>query len=848
MSYDLQTFQLINQLPETKGCTSFAIHERSCMLAVINKKKLSLYLWQGTSFLLRREIPLSNEAKCLLCASNLVVVGYKRYYETIDMMTSAVNKILDFEKDHKMVCLELPHTSLRASSVLLSIGLQGVILDTLTSKSNISNTSGSAYEERMEWSGPPTSVHLMAPFIMSLLVDSVEIHDMASLCSLQRITLSSGPCSMCLYPFLVTGRGVENAFISTGDQISVLKMVHLSSQVLTLVESSLYEEAINLCSLCPNSSQLRDIDIPRIHEKFAFSLFQKGEFEGAISHYILANTELLSVIAKFPDLVPVSLHSWVGINNSTSNTNKGKTGNTSSSLEGMILHRAASALVHFCEHHRPNVRQQEERAQKVKSAGIGAAVLHPTDDADPDFTLRKAEVLDTVLLSSLAQCSPPRRTAVVDLLSTSNSCHIESCSVILASQGNAFTEALLWLYRSHNEHKRVLSALTEERCVGAGAWTREQFYQWTADYLRWLWHNDNISLPPMVLSNLKPLIEYDAEMGLGVLITKPKNLSNPSSLGGRGVSSVQTIITFLESITPKAYSVSTQFGSNKTNSLRSTKHSRQSIDPTGLSIPLVNGKALGAAYLEWLVSSGSALPSMHNEFAQLLIDGVPKDLNIDHNINDLEIKSGENESLLLYKIYRKKLQFFLELSKDYSPETLLQFIPSDFEHEKALLLSRLGRHEEVFQIYIHKLNDIPLAEKYCDRIYNYDSSGGDIKQKWSSSNSLENFKNNCNNGFEDAKDIYLLLIKVILNTPIDEKNKKISPLTVAINIAERNFSRINSSDFLDLLPRNSSLSALQRYLSITIEYNNARKRNLQVIHQLLRLREVNLRTKSYIPK
>jgi hypothetical protein len=839
MAYDLQTFQLMSQLPETKGVIAFAIHEKSSMLAVLNKKKLSLYLWQGTSFLLRREITLSTEAKCLLCASNLVVVGYKRYYETIDILTLAVTRILDFEKDHKMVCLELPLTSLRPSSVLLSIGLQGVVLDTLTSKSNSINSSGSAYEERMEWSSPPSSAHLMAPFIMSLLADSVEIHDMASLYSLQRITLSSGPCNMCLYPFLMVGRGVENAFISTGDQISVLKMVHLSSQVLTLVETGLYEEAINLCSLCPNSSQLRDIDIPRIHEKFAFSLFQKGDFEGAISHYILANTELLSVIAKFPDLVPVSLHSWVGLTNS--NSNKGKT----SSLDGMILHRAAAALVHFCEQYRSNVRQQEERAQKVKSAGIGAAVQHPTDDADPDFTIRKAEILDTVLLSSLAQCSPPRRTAVVDLLSTSNSCHIESCSVILASQGNAFTEALLWLYRSHNEHKRVLSALTEDRCVGAGAWTREQFYQWTADYLRWLWHNDNNLLPPMVLSNLKPLIEYDAELGLGVLITRPKNLNNSSSLGGRGVSSVQTIVTFLKSITPKAYSVSTQFGSKTTTSGRFTKQTRQPIDLTGLPIPLVNGKALAAAYLEWLVDSGAALPIMHNEFAQLIIDTVPKDLNIDHNINDLEIISGESESLLLYKIYRKKLQFFLQSSRDYSPEILLEFIPSDFEHENALLLSRLGRHEEVFQIYIHKLNDIPLAESYCDRIYNNDNENN--KQKWTSSNSLENFKNNCNS-IEDAKDVYLLLIKVILNTPIDEENKKISPLTIAINLAERNFKRINSTEFLDLLPKNSPLSALQRYLSITIEYNNSRKRNLQVIHQLLRLREVNLRTKSFTPK
>jgi hypothetical protein len=40
--------------------------------------------------------------------------------------------------------------------------------------------------------------------------------------------------------------------------------------------------------------------------------------------------------------------------------------------------------------------------------------------------------------------------------------------MMLASQGRAFTEALLWLYRSRGDHKKVLSALTEDKCVGAG--------------------------------------------------------------------------------------------------------------------------------------------------------------------------------------------------------------------------------------------------------------------------------------------------------------------------------------------------------------------------------------------
>ncbi len=101
---------------------------------------------------------------------------------------------------------------------------------------------------------------------------------------------------------------------------------------------------------------------------------------------------------------------------------------------------------------------------------------------------------------------------MIDLVSGPNRCHIESCSVILASHGNAFIEPLLWLYRSRGEHKRVFAALTEERCGGVGAWSREQFYNWTADYLRWLWYQPDPALTALVLQNLRPVLEFDAEV------------------------------------------------------------------------------------------------------------------------------------------------------------------------------------------------------------------------------------------------------------------------------------------------------------------------------------------------
>ena len=73
------------------------------------------------------------------------------------------------------------------------------------------------------------------------------------------------------------------------------------------------------------------------------------------------------------------------------------------------------------------------------------------------------------------------------------------------------------------------------------------------------------------------------------------------------------------------------------------------------------------------------------------------------------------------KIFQAKLREFLKLSTMYHPERLLHAlngkVASKFVHEKALLLSRLGKHEEVMRIYCDELKDIQAAEEYCDRIW-----------------------------------------------------------------------------------------------------------------------------------
>ena len=116
-------------------------------------------------------------------------------------------------------------------------------------------------------------------------------------------------------------------------------------------------------------------------------------------------------------------------------------------------------------------------------------------------------------------------------------------------------------------------------------------------------------------------------------------------------------------------------------------------------------------YLEHLVRRGRAMPQLHNELGFLLLEGLQA--------------AGAAEGRVA-RLYRYRLRRFLRDSADYHAEHMLQLLPADgFVRERALVLSRLGRHEDVLRIYVQALGAPKLAEQYCDRIWR----GTRIQQK-----------------------------------------------------------------------------------------------------------------------
>jgi hypothetical protein len=107
----MHTFAALNQMPETKGTTLYDINEKACLLCVSQKHKLKIFQWQSGlgGFLLRREVSYPESPRTLLCISgtNNLLVGLKKHYEILDLQSYNSTKVVEFEKEHRLVAFEV---------------------------------------------------------------------------------------------------------------------------------------------------------------------------------------------------------------------------------------------------------------------------------------------------------------------------------------------------------------------------------------------------------------------------------------------------------------------------------------------------------------------------------------------------------------------------------------------------------------------------------------------------------------------------------------------------------------------------------------------------------------------
>lgn len=408
------------------------------------------------------------------------------------------------------------------------------------------------------------------------------------------------------------------------------------------------------------------------------------------------------------------------------------------------------------------------------------------------------------------------------------------CEAVIEKLPEEYLEISLNLLRSCGKHERAIALLEKKMSLSTATnsttssnLTSQKYENYMATYLQTLFVSEQEECTRLVLRSnaTRKLMEQNPEIGLGVFMSH-----HPRSQKDWLISSNELLKT-KENCKTVSMVVELLKGMNPRSDLRR-------------SPKLDSGRALAVTYLESVTGISSdkplkaksyekamdALPmeegtsgliaSLNDELVFLLLEGVIAEMRGDDE--DEENANGDDENIdtELGKIYRAHLRHFLGWpNAKYRPDRVLSYMPQNFLREKALLLGKLGEHQQALQILYKELNSLDLALEYCDALH--------AENKLNSSASSPSSS-------QKAECAYLPLVKVVLST---------DSVPAAIRILSLRKNCIDRAAALKLLPSTIPMSMISRpFLIPALVDSESELNRLKVTASLLRARYLSLKT------
>ncbi|KAJ3504846.1 hypothetical protein NLJ89_g7728 [Agrocybe chaxingu] len=200
-----------------------------------------------------------------------------------------------------------------------------------------------------------------------------------------------------------------------------------------------------------------------------------------------------------------------------------------------------------------------------------------------------------------------------------------------------------------------------------------------------------------------------------------------------------------------------------------------------------------ANYLEYIIEERhEETPAFHDRLAELYFNMT------------MTAKKRSDESKEAYG----KLLKFISIDDKFAIDRLYGHVSSTDLHEaRAILLGRLGRHDQALEAYVYRLQDYLKAEEYCKRIY--------------SANSPTN-------------GVFLTLLRIYLRPTERSTTDLLQP---ALDLISRHSPRLDSVETLQLLPPLVTTDDIRAFL---IEALRAPVFDTQVIRNISKARNDQL--------
>ncbi|KAM6564586.1 hypothetical protein CsatB_024584 [Cannabis sativa] len=841
----LQNLETVVVLTKAKGANVYSWDDRRGFLCFARQKRVCIFRHDGgRGFVEVKEFGVPDMVKSMSWCGENICLGIRREYMILNSTNGALSEIFPSGRLAPPLVVSLP-----SGQLLLGKDNIGVLVD----------QNGKLLQEgRVCWSEAPSVVIIQKPYAIALLPRFVEVRSLRPPYPLIQTVVLRNVRRLL--------RSNNSAVVALDNSVYGLFPVPLGAQIVQLTASGNFEEALALCKLLPpEDASLRAAKEGSIHIRYAHYLFDNGNYEEAMEHFLASQVDITYVL---------SLYSSIVLPKTSSVPEPEKL--MDMSLDSSHLSRASSDMSDDMEpYHAPHLSDDESVAleskkmshntlmalvkflqkkrysiiEKATAEGTEEVVLDAVGDnfASYDSSRYKklnkgrgnipfssgaremAAVLDTALLQALLLTG--QSLAALELLKGVNYCDVKICEEILQKCKN-YT-ALLELYKSNSMHHEALKLLHQ---LIEDSKSNESPAELTQNFK-----------PESIIEYLKPLCGTDPmlvlEFSMLVLESCP----------------TQTIELFLSGNIP-ADLVNSYLKQHAPN--------------------------MQGTYLELMLSmnENGISGNLQNEMVHIYLSEVLE------WYSDLKTQQIWDEKT--YSPTRKKLLSALESISGYNPEYLLKRLPVNaLYEERAILLGKMNQHELALSLYVHKLHVPELALSYCDRVY---ESALHLPSAKSSGNiyltllqiylnpkrTTKNFESRITNfvspqttsipkvgsapsfkgrgragkkiaeieGAEDIRVNHSSTDSSKSDGDTDEFNEEGSStimLDEVLDLLSKRWDRINGAQALRLLPRETKLQNLLPFLGPLLRKSSEAHRNFSVIKSLRQSESLQVKDELY---
>jgi hypothetical protein len=874
--HDLQTYQLVERLEQTKGAACFAVTSNVVKdpdtnvpslvsrLAVGAKRKVLCWIWQDMELLPDvTEISLEATVKSLNWADgSRLFAGMDPGFSVIDITTQDVAPVIKSTQSNGTDVNIGELAGVRFGAVSSSgMGYMGMgswvpkpmatwlagdqVLLAKDVNTLFTTAEGKPLEKRqVPWALAPEAIGYSYPYLLGLQPPEkgmLQIRNPTTLTLLQSVAVPSAMILHVPQPNISLAHAGKGFLVASDRVIWRMNALPYHTQLAELAEKQRFDEAISLLELLEDT--LIDDKAGRIREMMtqkATSLFHQQKYRPALDLFTEAGTSPDRVIALYPRSIAGDLSSIPDEASETevvaAETAEGKTGTPS------------------------------KDTQLTPSKGMFGLLKGGHKKAEADAASPKSPARidsDNVSIRPKANKSPDK-PLVGDDLKLAASC----LDLFLAEARRVQLPKYLTLDGKLKEHPPTFDSETGkpafQNLLPDSVFDRKlEDIDWNAELLKTaqlidttLFRSYILAKPGLVGSLCRSPNFCDPEVVQTALYEGERYSDLVDFLHGKGLhrqalemlakfgqgqadgevpegmQGPERTVGYLKQLPPELVDLILEFVRWPIDDkpeigmdvfLADTDYSERLPRQQVLDFLASADKKLELKYLEHIINElGENGESFHQHLIDLYVAQL-KDNTIDEDVR-MELKG--------------KLETFMLKSKVYNRRKTFQQLPATefvFYVARAIVLSDMGNHKQALSIYVFQIKDYEKAENYCNKVYLEEQADHQACLIDGGTTHERSYKQFDAEDSSTKPNVFALLLGLYLRPPAGEEKR----WPQALELLSKHGARLPASSTLDLMPDDLAVQELQDYFRGRIRNATSMLREEMVVRSLEGVRRAN---------